>query len=166
VLDKILKDLPSDRATGQMAQSLRSVMSEGALRASLEQSFPRMPPQAMKVGETWTGQVALGSDVIGRIAGAQTFTLKAADGGRATIGVALTLKQESAPPVGPAGATMKLGDGKGDGEIDFDTANGRIRKSTMQTDIPSTMTGTGPDGRLSTTKNMTKTSMTMELIEK
>jgi len=170
LLDKITQEITPDRASAQMLQTLKSVLSEEAIRASLEQSFPRLPPQAVKPGDTWTGQVALGSDVIGRIAGTQTFTLKAVDGGEgsglATILVGLTLKQESAPPLGPSGMTVTLGESRGDGQIDFDVANGRIRKSTMQTDMPSTMTATAPDGRSSTMKNSTKTSMTMELQEK
>ena len=104
--------------------------------------------------------------MVGRIGGAQTFTLKSLDGNRATIAVALTLKQESAPPIGPAGMTMKMGESKGDGQIEFDVAAGRIRKSTMKTEMPSTMTTIGPDGRPAEMRNTTKTSMTMELVEK
>jgi hypothetical protein len=169
VLDKIMHDLPQDRSAGPMAQSLKSVLSEPAVRASLEQSFPRMPPAPVKPGDTWTGQVSLGSDVVGKISGTQTFTFKTIEGaaatGVATIGVTLALKQESTPPIGPSGMTVKLGDGKGEGEIQFDVTTGRIRKSTMKTDMPSTMTAVGPDGRQATMRNITKTSMTMELAE-
>ena len=166
VLDKIAQEVPQDRSSATMLQSLKSVLSEEAIRASLEQSFPRLPVEPVKQGGTWTGQVALGSSVIGRVSGTQTFTLKSIDGEVAAIAVALVLKQESSPPVGPSGMTVKLGDSKGDGEIAFDVAHGRIRKSTMQTDMPSTMTTTGPDGRPAMMKNATKTSMTMELVEK
>jgi len=166
VLDKITQDLPQERSGGPIVQGLKSVLSEEAVRASLEQSFPRLPSQAVKPGDTWTGQIALGSEVIGRISGAQTFTLKSLDRGAASIAVALALKQESAPPVGPAGLTMKLGESRGDGQIEFDVANGRIRTSTMNTEMPSTMSTVGPDGRPAQTKQMTKTSMRMELVEK
>jgi len=166
VIDKITQDMQQDRANPSMAQGLKSVLSVDAIRASLEQSFPRMPPQPVKPGETWTAQIAVGSDAIGRVAGTQTFTLTSGDGPTASIGVALVLKQESAPPIGPAGMTMKMGDGKGDGQIEFDVAGGRIRKSTMTTEVPSTMTTTGRDGRPATVKNVAKTSMTMELVEK
>jgi hypothetical protein len=166
VLDKILQDAPEERRTAALMQSLKSVLSDEAVRASLEQSFPRMPPQPVKPGDTWTGKIALGSSAIGRISGTQTFTLKSVDGNRATIAVALALKQESTPPMGPSGMTVKLGDAKGEGEIDFDAASGRIRRSTMQTEMPSTMTTVTPDGQPATMKNLTKTSMTMELVEK
>ncbi len=164
LVEKVMQDLPSDRATAQVAQGLKSVLSEEALRASLEQSFPRLPAHDVKPGDTWTAQVALGSPATGRIAGTQTMTLKSVDGAAATITVALGVKQESAPPIGPQGMTMKLGDSHGDGTIDFDVAAGRIRKSTMTTDMPSTLTTTGPDGRPATLTRATRTSMTMEEI--
>ena len=165
-VQKVIDKITQDNAGSPMAPGLKSVLSPEAIRASLEQSFPRLPPQPAKPGETWTAQVALGTAAIGRIVGTQTFTLKSADGPIAAIAVALALTQESAPPIGPAGTTMKMGQGKGDGQIEFDVANGRIRKSTMSTDIPSTMTTTGRDGRPATMKNSAKTSMTMELVEK
>jgi hypothetical protein len=170
VVDKITQDLPQDRAAASMTQNLKSVLSEPAIRASLEQSFPRLPPQPLKPGDTWTGQVSLGSDVAGKITGTQTFTFKSIDGagatGYATIAVALGLKQESTPPLGPSGMTVKLGDSKGEGEIEFDVTRGRIRKSTMHTDMPSTMTSTTPEGKTVTMRNTTRTSMTMELVDK
>jgi hypothetical protein len=166
VLDKMLQDLPEDRSAAQIVQGLKSVMSEEAIRTALEQSFPRLPPQAVKPGDTWTAQVALGSEVVGRISGTQTMTLKSVDGSTATLAVALGLKQESAPPIGPAGMTVKLGASHGAGAIDFDVAGGRIRTSTMSTEMQSTMTATGRDGRPATMKNTTKTSMTMELVDK
>jgi hypothetical protein len=166
IVEKITQELPEGRAGAQMAQSLRTVMSDDSIRAALEQSFPRLPANPVKPGESWTSQVSLGGDVIGKITGTQTMTLNSADAASATIGVTLALKQESAPPVGPSGMTVKLGDGKGEGEMQFDVANGRIRKSTMRTDIPSTMNSVGPDGRPVTMKNTAKTTMTMEIVEK
>ena len=164
VLDKITQDLPPDRAGSPIAQGLKSVLSEDAVRASIEQSFPRLPPQPVKAGDTWTGQVLLGNSAVGRIAGTQTFTLKSLDGDAAVIAIALALKQESAPPVGPVGTTMKIGDSTGEGQLDFDVALGRIRKSTMKTEMPATMSTVGPDGRAVQMKQTTKTSMTMELV--
>jgi hypothetical protein len=165
-LDKIVGDLPQDRSSAQMVQSLRSVLSEASMRASLEQSFPRLPLLPIKVGDTWKAQVELGNDAVGRITGTQTMTLKSADAAAAAIDVALTVKQESQPPIGPSGMTVRLGDGKGEGQIDFDLAAGRIRKATMRTEIPSSMTAAGRDGHPVTMKNVSKTSMTMEIVDK
>jgi hypothetical protein len=165
VVDKITQNLPQDRAAAQMAQSVKSMLSESAIRASLEQSFPRLPPRPVKAGDTWTAEVALGSDVAGKIAGTQTLTLKSLDAGVAIVDVALALKQESTPPLGPSGMTVKLGDSHGAGSLTFDVAAGRIRAASMLTEMPSTMTASGPDGRPATMKNFTKTTMTMEEIK-
>jgi hypothetical protein len=62
--------------------------------------------------------------------------------------------------------TVKMGESKGDGRIAFDVAAGRIRTSTMKTEMASTMSTVGPDGRPAQTRNTTRTSMTMELVEK
>jgi hypothetical protein len=165
VVDKVTQDLPPGRSGAQMAQSLQSVLSDEAIRASLEQSFPRLPRQVVQPGDTWNGRISLGSDVAGRITGTQTMTLKSVDGGVATIDVALALQQESAPPLGPSGMSVKFGDSHGAGSLTFDVARGRIRSASMRTELPSTMTATGPDGRPATIKNLTKTSMTMEEIQ-
>lgn len=166
LLDKILIGLPRDPRAEQMAQGLRSVLSDDAMRASLEQSFPAAPPQPIKAGDTWNGQVALGSDTIGKVTGSQVFTVKAIDGDVATMTVALTLKQESVSPVGPAGMLVKLEGGHGEGEVRFNTAKGRLERSTMTTEMPTTISMRAPDGQPVTMKNATKTSMTMELVSK
>jgi hypothetical protein len=160
-LDKIAHDLPQDRPSQQMLQSLKSVLSEDSLRASLSQSFPRLPPQPVRPGDNWTAPQALGGPA-GKIAGTQTLTLTSIDGTHATIGVALVLTQQSASPLGPSGAIVKLGDIRGTGEILFDISQGRIVKATMNTELPSTMTTSTPEGHTVTIKNLSKTSMTME----
>jgi hypothetical protein len=166
VLDKIMRDLPPEQSSSPVARGLRSVLSEPAVRASLEQSFPRLPPQPVKPGDSWNGQISLGAAAVGKVTGTQTLTVKSIDGGVAIIDVAVTLKQESNPPLGPSGMTVTLGDARGEGQITFDVAAGRIRKSTMSTELPSTMTAVAQDGSRSTIRSESKSSMSMELQEK
>ena len=167
LLEKITSQLPDDPGAAQMAQSLKATLSDDAIRSMLEQSFSNFPARPVNPGDTWTGHVALGNDAIGRISGTSTFTLNSVGPGSASvavIGVSLVLKQESAPPVGPAGMIMKLGDSHGEGTIRFDVAKGRILRSTMENQMPSTMSGAGPDGSPVRISNVTKTTMTMELV--
>jgi Family of unknown function (DUF6263) len=171
IMDKVVKGLPAqDPSAAAIAQSLKSSLSDDALKATLEQSFTKLPEGPVKPGDTWKGQMNIGNEMIGKIAGAVDFTLKAiegaADAAVARIGVAMTLKQESAPPSGPGGMVMKLHDARGEGEMLFDVARGRIRKSTMKSTMPSTITGQTPDGTPMTLQNTTTTSMTMEMVEK
>ena len=167
IIDKIVKDLPRDPMAGGMAQNIKQMFTEEALRTSLEQSFSRLPDGPVKPGDTWTSQQALGADAIGKITGTSTFTLKAIEGSGdaavARIGVTLALKQEVPP--GPSSMSMKLGNAKGEGELLFNIAKGRVERNTMRSEMPSTITMRGPDGGTITMQNDTKTTMTMELVK-
>jgi hypothetical protein len=170
IMEKVVKGLPQDPGAAAIAQSLKSSLSDEALKATLEQSFSKLPEGPVKPGDSWKGQLSMGNDMIGKISGALDFTLKGFEGtedaATARIGVAMAMKQETAPPAGPGGMTMKLHDAKGEGEMFFDVAKGRIRKSTMKSTMPSTIAGQGPDGSPVTMQNTTTTTMSMELVEK
>jgi hypothetical protein len=167
IVEKLMTNLPRDPMAGGMAQNIKAMLSDDALRSSLEQSFPRMPDAAVKIGDTWTSEQSVGADAIGRVIGKSTFTLKAIEGAGdaavARIAVSLALRQESVPTAG-ASAAMKLGaDSKGEGEVIFSIARGRVDKNSMRTDMPATVTMRGPDGPM-TLQNNTKTTMTMEVV--
>jgi len=169
IADKVSKVMAADPAAAQAGQGIRTSLSDEALKTTLEQTFPRLSGPPVKVGDQWQGALAMGNPAIGRITGRSTFTLKAIDGAAdaavARIAVALVLRQDVVPPPsGPAGMVMTLGDAKGAGEIVFDVAKGFIQKSTMKTDLPSTVVMTGQDGAPATMENKAATTMTMELV--
>jgi hypothetical protein len=171
IADKVSKVMAADPAAARAGQGLRTSLSDEALKSTLEQTFPRLSGPPVKVGDEWQGTLAMGNPAIGRITGRSTFTLKAvegtADAAVARIAVALVLRQDVVPPPsGPAGMVMTLGQAKGAGEIVFDVARGFIQKSTMKTDLPSTVVMTGPDGAPATMENKAATTMTLELVEK
>jgi hypothetical protein len=136
----------------------------------LGQSFPKLPAQPVKPGDTWTGQIALGNQTIGRIAAALTFTLKHVDGGasgRATVTAAMKLTQAVKPPAaGATRMTMTLADSRGEGELVFDIGRGRIVTNTMRTEMPSTVSLIAPDGSPVTFHNRVRTDAAMELVDK
>jgi Family of unknown function (DUF6263) len=153
------------------SQALTAQYSDQAIRTMLEQSFPKLPPQAIKQGDTWSGQLALGNPTIGRITAALTFTLKTVEGGadaeRANVSIDMKLTQNAKPPAsGPTRVSVALGDSHGEGDLVFDTAHGRIVRSSMRTDMPSTVSMAGPEGSPVMFKNRVKTNATMELVEK
>lgn len=171
LIDRIGESIKADRNAVMMSQALRSLYSDEALRSMLQQTFSRLPDGPVKAGDTWNGQLALGNETIGRIAAALTFTLKGLDGAgpsqRAVIGTAMKLTQEVRPPAaGGARLSLTLGDSHGEGEIRFDVARGRILRSTMKTEMPSTVNMTAPDGSPVTFRNRVTTSAAVELIEK
>ncbi len=153
------------------SQAIAALYSDDAIRSMLEQSFPKLPTQPVKPGETWAGQLALGNQTIGKITAALTFTLKALDGDagaqRANVSIDMTLKQGAKPPAsGPTRVSVALGDSRGQGDLLFDVAHGRIVRSSMRTDMPSTVTMAGPEGSPVMLKNHVTTNATMELIPK
>ena len=171
ILARISANLPEDPGAEAITQGMKSILSEDALKSTLAQSFAKLPADPVKIGDSWRGQVTLAAEIVGKIQGTSTFTLKAvdetADGSVARIAAALVLKQESiAAPSGPANVVMTLGNSKGEGEILFDVARGRIRRNTMRTDMPSVVSMTAPDGSPASVQNKTTTTTTMELVEK
>jgi hypothetical protein len=172
IADKVAAIVAADPSAGGAAQSLRSQLSDDALKSALEQAFPRLALPPAKVSDTWTGQLAMGNPAIGRITGRSIFTLNALEGTSeaplARIAIALTLRQDVVPqPSGPARMVMTLGSAaKGVGEMLFDVSKGQIQKSTMKTDLPSSVVMTGPDGAPATVENKTTITMTMELVNK
>jgi hypothetical protein len=170
LLERIAQGANADPEMAAASQALTSLYGDQAIRGMLEQSFPKLPPQPVKPGDTWMGQIALGNQTIGRIAAALTFTLKRVDGGasgRATVTAAMKLTQEVKPPAaGATRMTMALGDSRGEGELVFDIGRGRIATNTMRTEMPSTVTMIGPDGSPVAFHNRVKTNAAMELVEK
>jgi hypothetical protein len=61
---------------------------------------------------------------------------------------------------------VQLGDGSGEGEQLFDATNGRLQRSTQRMSTPMTMSGPAPDGSQLSLRAVTKSTMTMELLEK
>ena len=169
IIEKLMKDLPMDPLAAGLAQNIKAMLSDEALRTSLEQSFSRMPDQPVKPGDTWTSEQTLGVDVLGRIIGTSTFTLKAIEGtgdaAVARIGVALAIRQESTPGAA-ASMSVKLGPSKGEGELLFHIGKGRVERNSMRSEMPSTITMRGREGGPATMQNNTTTSMTLERIEK
>ena len=169
IVAKLIENLPRDPMAGGLAQNIRSMLSDDALRSSLEQSFSRLPDQPVNVGDTWTAEQSVGADASGKVIGTSTFTLKAVEGTGAAavarIAVALALRQENVPAAG-ASTMMKLGAGsKGEGELIFDIARGRVERNSMRSDMPMTVTLRGPDGVI-TLQNTSRTAMTMVRLDK
>ena len=170
MIEQITKAMQDDPAAARAAEGLKAAVSDEALRTTLEQSFSKLPANPVQQGDTWQSQLAMGNEMIGRVVGDLRFRLRsfegAAEAAIAQVGVELHLKQEIAPPPAANGTVLKVLEGKGVGEIAFDVAKGQIRKSSMRTEQPSTMTMQTPDGGQVTMQNKTTTTVAMELVQK
>ena len=168
IIDKLMADLPRDPMAGGLAQNIKAMLGEDALRSSLEQSFSRLPDNPVKPGDTWTAEQSIGADAIGKIVGTSTFTLKAVEGagdaGVARVAVALALRQQDVPAAGGS-VSLRLSKGSGQGELLFRIGPGIVERNSMNTDMASTASVRGPDGNPLNLQNTTRTQMTMELVK-
>ena len=62
--------------------------------------------------------------------------------------------------------TLTPGDGSAAGEIVMDVRNGRMTKSTIESTQPMTMSMQGPDGSAVNLSAATKSTTTIELVQK
>jgi hypothetical protein len=167
IVDKLMADLPRDPMAGGLAQNIKAMLGEDALRSSLEQSFSRLPDNPVKPGDTWTAEQSIGADTIGKIVGTSTFTLKAVEGSGdaavARVAVSLSLRQQDVPA--GSSMSMRLGNGRGQGELVFRVGQGVVERNSMNSEMTSTASVRGPDGNPRNIQNSTRTQMTMELVK-
>jgi hypothetical protein len=169
ILEKVKAASPDMGALGG-GGGIDSLVGEGAQRSTFEQSFGSMPEQPVKPGETWKNQTELPNQ-FGKTTASFVFTMKdvaTVNGAQvARIGTTGTIKAAAGgAPSAMGPMTVTLGDGTSQGETLFDIKLGRVRKSVSTTNLPMTMSMTGPDGNGITMQAATKTTTTMELIEK
>jgi hypothetical protein len=171
ILDKMAAGLPQDRTAAAAFGMLKNGLSDEALSGVLSQGFAQLPDQPVKIGDTWTRQFDVNNPLMGNGTISTTFKLegveKAGAFSIARIALKSTTKQTtapSAPALGPL--SVQLSDGSGDGEQLFDATNGRLQRSTQEIMTPMTMSGPAPDGSQLSLRAITKSTMTMELLEK
>jgi hypothetical protein len=171
ILDKMAAGLPQDRTAAAAFGMLKNGLSDEALNGVLSQGFAQLPDQAVKIGDSWNRQFDVNNPLMGNGTISTTFKLagveKAGVFSIARIALKSTTKQTtspSAPAIGPL--SVQLGDGSGDGEQLFDATNGRLQRSTQQITTPMTMSGPAPDGSQLSLRAITKSTMTMELLDK
>jgi hypothetical protein len=170
ILEKMAAGLPQDRTAAAFGM-LKNGLSDEALSGVLSQGFAQLPDQPVKVGDTWTRQFDVNNPLMGNGTVSTTFKLEGVDKAGtfsiARIALKSTTKQTTAPSAPARGPlSVQLNDGSGDGEQLFDLTNGRLERSTQQITTPMTMSGPAPDGSQLSLRAITKSTMTMELLEK
>jgi hypothetical protein len=171
IFDKIMKTLPQDPTGAQVFSQLKGTMSDDAMRSMFEQGFATFPDHAVKAGETWTGPFRMSLPIIGTVTTTRTSTLQGVESSNGTsiarIATMFAMRQDAeASPPGPMGMTAKLADSKGEGEILFDIAKGRVQKTSSRSEMPVTLSMTGPNGSQINAQSLVRTTVTMELVEK
>jgi len=171
ILDKMATGLPQDPAAAASFGILKNGLSDEAMSGLLSQGFAQLPDRAVKTGDTWTRQVDVDNPLVGKATVSTTYTLEAAEkiGAVSTARIAFkaTTKQAanaSLPALGPL--NVRLGEGSGEGEQLFDATKGRLVRSTYRVTTPMTMSGPAPDGSQLNLQATTKSTITIELLDK
>jgi hypothetical protein len=170
VLEKVKKTVPQAGAFGALG-GIDSMFSDEALKGSFGQGFGELPTTPVKPGDSWKSEIKM-PNPFGTMTVAMTYNLKSVDttGGRDLAKIATTAAIKAAPnatpPPMPMPMTIQFTDGTGQGELLFDRKLGRVQKTSAETTLPMTMSMTTPDGQSVNLTALTKTTMTMELIEK
>jgi uncharacterized protein DUF6263 len=170
ILDKMAAGLPQDRTASAAFGMLKNGLSDEAMSGVLSQGFAQLPDQSVKIGDTWTRQFDVNNPLMGNGTISTTFTLEGVEkaGALSLARIASTsmTKQTTAPAPVLGPLNVQLGDGSGEGEQLFDATKGRLQRSTQRMTTPMTMSGPAPDGSQLSLRAITKSTMTMELLEK
>jgi len=171
VMEKMLKNLPQDPGSAPVLEAIKGSLSDEAMRGLLGQGFAQFPGKPVRVGETWNGSLKTTNQMMGVIGTSSVFTLTSLEGSgdaqTANVGVKLTMKVEqpgSTP--NPFGMTISMSEAKGQGELSFNVPKGKLLQSTVEIDIPFSMSGTGPDGTPLSMTSKAKSKTTIEIVEK
>jgi hypothetical protein len=167
ILDKVkaqAESVPGGAAGMPGGNNLQAFLSEDAQVQMLQQGSAPFPDKPVKAGDTWENSYKspnpMGNQLI-----AYKYTLKDVAGGTARIALAGTVKPDGpAAPMGPM--TVTMGDGTAQGETMFDTKLGRARKTVVTVSMPLSMVMAAPDGTNLNLQAASKSTTTIELIEK
>ena len=149
---------------------MSSFMTEDSLRTVLEQNFPAVPNRGVAAGETWTHNKKV-KTALGLAETSMTFAFKGVEAREGRQLASLTVKGTSKVTPDAAAASnlpmrMTMGSGTSEGELTIDTKTGRLYRSSVQSSQPMTMSMNGPDGSPMNIEAITKTTLTVELVEK
>ena len=168
IMEKVKKSNPQ---TAGFGMGLDSMLSDEAMKGMFGQNFGHLPATPVKPGDTWKHDLTM-PNPFGIMSFATTFSVKGVEttGGKDLVRIASTstikaTAGDKAPPM-PMPMTIQFSDGTGDGELVFDRKLGRNQRASFNTTLPLSMSMTGPDGSQMSIQALTKTTTTMELIEK
>ncbi len=171
IVDKMMKTIPQGGAAALFVSQLKAGMTDEAVRSTFSQGFVTFPDHAVTTGGTWTGEFPMSIPNMGTLSTSKTSTLVGIESNSgspvARIATAISMRQVApSPQAGPMGMTFKIADCKGEGEVLFDIAKGRVLKSSYKSDMPMTMSMPSPGGEQVNVKSLVRSTATMEIVDK
>ena len=171
IMEKVFQTLPQNPGSAAALEAVKGSLSDEAMRGLLGQGFAQFPGKPVRVGDTWNGDLKTSNPMLGGLATSTVFTLNAIEGSGdaqlAKVGIKLSMKQEQPSSAqNPFGLTVQMTEALGQGELSFNVAKGRLVRSSVDIDMPFSMTGNGPDGAPLSMTSKAKSKTTVEAIEK
>jgi Family of unknown function (DUF6263) len=169
LIDKTLKTLPPGPAAAFAADQIKGLLSDDAIRNIVGQGMAIFPDRPLKTGETWSSQIDQANPVLGNMSIARTFTLTAVENRNgvslAHIAVRLAIKQVGPAPLAIPGMSISANSSESVGEIVFDATIGRLLHTSLKGETPMEMSLTPAGGEPIHVKGLTRSLVTMELVE-
>jgi hypothetical protein len=170
ILDKAVQSLSLTPGAAVVMNQLKGLVGDDAIRGMFDQSFGIFPDRPLRVGDSWSSQFELTNPVLGKLTAARTYTLKSIESRSgasiAHISVTVAMKQGDTPAPGLPGANVRIADSETTGEIIFDATKGRVERTSLRSETPMSFALTPPDTSAANPKGLTRTSLTMEIVEK
>lgn len=135
-LDAIIASFSTNNPTEQ--ESVKSQLSDTAIRMMMQNSFDMYPGHKVKVGDTWNKKQQMTVSGI-NINMENTYTLKSVEDGKATLTVSSDLNLPQTNMGTDSLQTQMELKGKQDGTIELDIATGQVINSKIISDIKGKM---------------------------
>lgn len=154
-------------AMQQFASQFSAVFTDEGVKGAMGQGFANLPDKTVKLGESWQSALTTATPM-GTTSYASTLTLKGADRVQShdVARIAVTQKITTVPAGGIGGVTTVFGEGASDGEVLFDSRLGRVVTSTLHVTQPMTLQLPSPDGTSLNVSSLSKSTVTLTLIER
>ena len=153
---------------------MRAFSTADSLRAVVEQCFAALPNRVVHPGEAWNHARKMKTG-FGTVESAMTFALKGVETRNGRQLASLTVAGKNTVTMDPnAGANLpnpmamsvSMGSATSQGELLVDVKTGRLHRSSVQSMRADERRITAPDGSAINVDAVTKTTHTVELVEK
>jgi Family of unknown function (DUF6263) len=166
LMEKVFKTIPQNFASAAAVNAMKNSLTDESMKQTFSQSYVRFPDRPLQVGETWKNENTFSNPMFGQQTTSTASTLTAVEGQIAKVAIQLNVKFDpSASAANPMMMKMTPGESSGEGELLFDVAKGQYQRSTTRMTMAFSMSGSGPDGAALSMQTVSKSVVTVEIVQ-